>query len=68
MMPIAQIIAGYSIGQLAIAIVIILAVCGLVMIAVRQFGIQIPPWVIQVLMIVVVAVVVIAAIKLVLSM
>lgn len=67
-MILAQAMGGYSVGQIAILIVIVLAVCGLVMVAVRQFGIQIPQWVIQVLSIVVVAIVIIYAIKLVLSM
>jgi hypothetical protein len=49
-------------------VVVVLAICGLVMIAVRQFGISIPQWVVQVLSIVVVAIVIIAAIKFVLSM
>jgi hypothetical protein len=59
---------GYSIGQIAILIVVLLAVCGLVLVATRQFGIQIPAWLMQVLGIVVVAFVVIVAIKFVLSM
>jgi hypothetical protein len=68
MTPIAQIVAGYSLGQLAIAVVIIAAVVALVYVALRQFGITIPPWVVQVFWIIVVAFVVIAAIKIVLSM
>jgi hypothetical protein len=58
----------YSLGQIAIAIVIIAAVVALVYVALRQFGIQIPAWVQQVFWIVVVAFVVIVAIKFVLSM
>jgi hypothetical protein len=61
-------VGSYSVGQIAILIVVALAVCGLVMIAVRQFGISIPQWVVQVLTIVVVAIVIIMAIKFVLSM
>jgi len=64
----AQIVAGYSLGQLAIAVVIIAAIVALVYVALRQFGITIPPWVVQVFWIIVVAFVVIAAIKIVLSM
>ena len=67
-MVLAQIVAGYSLGQLAIAVVIIAAVVALVYVALRQFGIQIPPWVVQVFWILVVAIVVIAAIRFVLSM
>ena len=68
MMLSAQVVAGYSLGQLAIAVVIIAAVVALVYVALRQFGITIPPWVVQVFWIIVVAFVVIAAIKIVLSM
>jgi hypothetical protein len=69
MIPLAQVVAGgYSLGQLAIFVVIIAAVVALVYVALRQFGITIPPWVVQVFWIIVVAFVVIAAIKLVLSM
>lgn len=64
----AQLIGGYSLGQILIAIVIIAACVALVYVALRQFGIAIPPWVTQVFWIVVVAFVVIFAIKLVLSM
>lgn len=58
----------YSIAQLAIAIVVIAACCGLVMVACRQFGVTIPGWLVQVLWIVVVACVVIFAIRFVMSM
>lgn len=58
----------YSIGQLAIALVVLVAVAALVMVAVRASGIPVPPWVMQVLGIVVVAFVVIVAIRIVLSM
>jgi hypothetical protein len=64
----AQFVGGYSIGQLLILVVVIAACCGLVMVACRQFGITIPPWVTQVLTILAVACVVIFAIRLVLSM
>ena len=53
---------------MAIAIVIIAAVIALVFVALRQFNVTIPAWVVQVFWIVVVAVVVIFAIKLVLSL
>ena len=67
-MLVAQIVGGYSIGQLLILVVVVAACVGLVLIACRQFGVQIPPWVGQVLAIVVVAFVIIFAIRLVLSM
>lgn len=68
-MPLAQMfIAGYSLAQLAIIVVVVAAVVALVYVALRQFGIGIPPWVIQVFWILVVAFVVVVAIKLVASM
>lgn len=60
--------AGWSAGQLAIAIVVIAAVVALVWVALRQFGIAVPGWVQQVLWICVVAVVVIFAIRFVMSL
>jgi hypothetical protein len=59
---------GWSVGELAIIVVIIAAVCALVWVALRQFGIAVPPWVQQVFWIIVVAVVVVAGIRLVLSL
>lgn len=67
-MAFAQIVAGYGLGQLAIIIVILLAVAGLVMIFVRQSGVPVPGWLGQAIGIVVAAVVIILAIKIVLSM
>jgi hypothetical protein len=67
-MLIAQILAGYSLGQLAISIVVLLAIAGLVAVAVRAFAVPIPPWLGQVLAIVVAAVVIIVAIRIVMSM
>jgi hypothetical protein len=55
--------ASYSLVEVAIAVVIIAAVCGLVWVALRQFQIAIPQWAIQVFWIVVVAAVVIFAIR-----
>lgn len=60
--------AGYSVAHIAIMIVIIAAIVGLVYVALNQFGVAIPPWVIQIFWIIVVAFCVIAAIKLVASM
>ncbi len=59
---------GWGIGQIAIAIVIIAAVVALVYVALNQFGVGIPAWVIKIFWILVVAFVVILAIRLVLSM
>lgn len=59
---------GLSFVELAIYVVIVAAVAALVYVALRQFGIGIPEWVKQVIWIVVVAFVVIVAIKLVAGM
>ena len=57
----------WSIGQLLITVVAVAAAIALVWIALRQFKVDIPPWVIQVFWVVVVALVVIFAIRLVLG-
>lgn len=67
-MAFSQIVAGYGLGQLAIFIVILLALAGLVMVYVRQSGISVPEWLSRVIGIVVAAAVIILAIKIVLSM
>lgn len=54
--------AGYSLVHWAILVVVLGAVAALVLVALRQFGINVPPWVQQVFWIVAVAVVVILAI------
>lgn len=58
---------GNVVGQYAIAAVIIAAVVALVYVALNYFGIGIPPWVVTVFWILVVAFVVIGAIKLLMS-
>lgn len=63
----AAMIQAWSFGDLAIAVVLIAAVVALVYVALHQFGVAIPSWVQQVFWIVIVAFVVIVAIKLVLS-
>lgn len=67
-MILAQALAGWSFAQLAIAVVIVAAVIALVFIAVRQFGVQIPAWVVQVFWVLVVAVVIIFAIRFVMTL
>lgn len=57
-----------GIAGLAIAIILIAAVAAIVFIALRQMGVAIPPWVIQVFWVLVVAFVCIAAIRFLLSM
>lgn len=59
---------GLSIPDLAILIVAIAAIVALVFVALRQFGIAIPGWVVHVFWILVVAFVIIVAIRLVSSM
>lgn len=60
--------SGWGIGQLAIAIVIVAAVVALMYVALRQFGVGIPAWVVQCFWILVVAIVVIACIRFVLTL
>ena len=55
--------AGWGLVDILIVIVIVAACVALVYVALRQFGIGIPPWVIQVFWIVVVTIVVILAIR-----
>ncbi len=58
----------WGLVELAIFVVVILAVCALVMVFVRVSGIGIPQWVIQVIGIVIAAIVIIAAIRFVAGM
>lgn len=53
----------YSLGQMAIAAIIILALIAIVYIAAQAMGVPIPPWVLHVLGVVFVAVVCVLAIK-----
>lgn len=55
--------AGWSVAELAIVVVIVAAVVALVYVALREFGVGIPAWVQQVFWILVVAFVVIVAIR-----
>lgn len=61
-------VASWSIAHIAIAIVCIAAIVALVYVALNQFGISIPQWVQHVFWIIVVAFVIIFAIKLVMQM
>jgi ethanolamine transporter EutH len=61
-------LAGWSLVDLAIAVVVLAAVVALVYVALRQFGIAIPAWFQQVVWIVIVAVVVVVAIKFIASL
>ena len=60
--------AGWGFAQTAIAIIIILAVIGIVIIAARVMGVPIPQWVWQIIGIIVVAFVAIWAIRFLLGM
>jgi len=68
MMALLAVFQAMNIGQIAIAIVVFAAVVALVYVALKQFGISIPAWVQQVVWICIIAVVVILAIKFVLSL
>lgn len=59
---------GWSIGHMAIAIVILAAVVAIVFVALKQFNIAVPGWVVHVAWIVVVAMVCILAIRFLLSL
>jgi hypothetical protein len=61
-------IGGYSFAQLAIAIIIILAVVGIVVVVAKHSGIPIPQWVWTIAGIVLLAAVAIIAIRFLLSL
>ncbi len=63
----AAILVPGGIAGMAILVIIVAAVAAIVFIALRQMGVAIPPWVVQVFWVLVVAVVCIAAIKFLLS-
>ena len=62
-MMIAQLVGGYSLVQLLILVVIIAACVGIVYIALQQFGVAIPRFVVLIFWIVVCAFIAIAAIR-----
>ena len=59
---------GMGIAELAIAIIVIIAVVAILWVFIKQSGVPIPGWLIQVFWIVLAAIVCIAAIKFVISM
>lgn len=67
-MILAQVIAGFDVVHLALAIVVIAGIVALVAIGLRKLGITIPDWIVQVFWVVVAVVVICAAIKVVASM
>lgn len=58
----------WTFGEIIIAIIIIAAIIGIMYVALRQFGVSIPGWLVHIFWIVVVAFVAIVAIKFLLSM
>lgn len=67
-MVLGALLAGYSIGQLAIYLVAFITICGLVLIAVRKSEITIPEWFKHALWLIVLAFVIITGIRMVMSM
>lgn len=61
-------IAGYSLVQLLILVIVIAACLGILFVCLRQFGVQIPAFVVTIFWIVVCAFVAIVAIRFVVSM
>lgn len=59
---------GYSLGQLAIGIIVIAAVVAVVYVALREFGIVIPSFVVRIFWIFAAAVIAVVAVKLLLSL
>lgn len=65
---IAQALAGYSIAHLAMMAIIVAAVVAIAVIVIQRMGVPIPPWVIQILWVIALAVLGILAIKVVVSL
>ena len=61
-------VGGYTFGEIMIAIIIIAAVCGIVYAALQYFGVQIPPIVIKIIGIVLVAALAIICVRFLLSL
>ncbi len=64
----AQLAGGYSLIQVIIFIIILCGVFGVLFVVMRQTGIQVPPWIVTIITIVVVCFVAIFAIRLLMSM
>lgn len=67
-MALALAMAGYSIGQIAIAVIVVAAIVAVVYVGLGKMGVAIPPWVVSIFWILVVAFICIAAIRLLMSM
>ncbi len=61
-------IVGWSLGQIIIAVIVVAACIGILVVACKQFGVAIPDWAIKIFWIVVVACVAIVAIRFLLTM
>lgn len=61
-------VAAWSFGEMLIALIILGGAVGITLIALRQFGLTIPPWLLQMLGIVAVVVVAVMLLKVVLGM
>lgn len=59
---------GWTLESILVAVVIIAAAVGIVLVALRAFGITVPPWVVQIFWICVVALVAILALRFVFSL
>lgn len=63
-----QAMGGYSLVQIIVMVIVLAACVGILLVALRQFGVQIPAFAVQIFWICVCAFVAIVAIKFVLSM
>ncbi len=61
-------LASWSIADIAIAVIVIAAIVAIVFIALRQYGVSIPPWIVQVFWVLIAAFVCIFAIRLLMTM
>ena len=61
-------VSTWGFGDWIIAIIIVCACIGILYIALRQFGIEIPQWLVRIIVICIVAVVAIAAVRFVLTL
>ena len=61
-------LGGYSIGELMIGVIIVAAIIAITYIALKGFGIPIPPWFMQIVLVIVLCIVAVFAIRLIMSM
>ncbi len=64
----AQFVGSYSLIQVIVALIVLIGAIGILYVVLRQTGVQIPPFVVQIFWIVVVCFVAIFAIRLLMSM